>query len=128
MYPTFNDPIIPLGKATSATDVGSTVAISSASVESVLDISAHAAITELPTMRAKEASVRPVTDPPNHRTSPYAIRMIVRFLKILLVSEFYIKREYIDIRVYWDREELLLISTDMKGQKEDPRETLTRYR
>lgn len=33
-------------------------------------ISAHAAIIELKTMRPKEKSVRPVTEPPNQRTSP----------------------------------------------------------
>jgi hypothetical protein len=52
----------------------------------VVEISDQAAMTDDPTMRAKEARVRPVTDPPNHRTSPYAIRMMVRFLNILLVS------------------------------------------
>ena len=35
------------------------------------------------TMRPKEKSAMPVTVPPNHKTSPYAIRMIVRFLKIV---------------------------------------------
>lgn len=40
-------------------------------------------MTELRTMRPKENSAIPVTEPPNHNTSPYAIRMIVRFLKIV---------------------------------------------
>ena len=37
-------------------------------------------------IRAKEQSVRPVTRPLNMTTSPYAMRMMVRFLKILLDS------------------------------------------
>lgn len=46
-------------------------------------ISAHAAMTELSTIRPNEKSAMEVTEPPNHNTSPYAIRMIVRFLKIV---------------------------------------------
>jgi hypothetical protein len=84
-YPAFSDPITPLGKGTSAPEVGSTTAIS-AKDDKVLEISAHAAITDDPTIRANATRVRPVTDPPNQRTSPYAIRMIVRFLNILFVS------------------------------------------
>ena len=107
-YPALSDPITPLGSGTSAPEVGSTTAISAASVERVLEISAHAAITDDPTIKANEASVRPVTFPPNHRTSPYAIRMIVRFLKILQIisadGQLIADRR---IRVYRDREELL---------------------
>ena len=40
-------------------------------------------MTELRTIRPKEKSAIPVTEPPNHSTSPYAIRMIVRFLNIV---------------------------------------------
>jgi hypothetical protein len=35
------------------------------------------------TMRKKETRVSGVTEPPNQRTSPYAIRMMVRFLKMV---------------------------------------------
>jgi len=35
------------------------------------------------TIRPKEKSAMPVTVPPNHSTSPYAIKMIVKFLKIV---------------------------------------------
>jgi hypothetical protein len=86
-YPAFNDPITPLGRGTSAPEVGSTTAIS-AKDDKVLEISAHAAMTDDPTIRANATRVRPVTDPPNQRTSPYAIRMIVRFLNILIVSHY----------------------------------------
>ena len=105
-YPAFKDPITPLGRGTSAPEVGSTTAISAAIVDKVLDISAHAAITDDPTIRANATRVRPVTDPPNQRTSPYAMRMIVRFLNILIVS---CCSEVVGggVRVYWDREELL---------------------
>lgn len=85
-YPAFNFPMTPLGKGISAPEVGSTTATSAARVERVVEISAQAAMTDEPTMRANEARVRPVTDPPNHRTSPYAMRMMVRFLNILVVS------------------------------------------
>lgn len=47
------------------------------------EMSAHAAMIDDQTMSAKETSVRPVTMPWNMMTSPYAIRMMVRFLKIL---------------------------------------------
>lgn len=40
-------------------------------------------MTELRTIRPKENNAIPVTEPPNHSTSPYAIRMIVRFLNIV---------------------------------------------
>ena len=38
---------------------------------------------ELKTMRPKLNRVMLVTDPPNHSTSPYAIRMMVKFLKMV---------------------------------------------
>lgn len=40
-------------------------------------------MTELSTIKPKEKRDMPVTEPPNHSTSPYAIRMIVKFLKIV---------------------------------------------
>jgi hypothetical protein len=40
-------------------------------------------MTELKTIRPKEKRAMEVTVPPNQRTSPYAIRMIVRFLKMV---------------------------------------------
>ena len=40
-------------------------------------------MTELKTMRPKEKSAMGVTEPPNQSTSPYAIRMMVRFLKMV---------------------------------------------
>lgn len=46
-------------------------------------MSAQAAMTELKTISPKENRVRFVTEPPNHKTSPYAIRMIVKFLKMV---------------------------------------------
>lgn len=46
-------------------------------------ISAHAAIMELATINPNENRAIGVTEPPNQRTSPYAIRMIVRFLKMV---------------------------------------------
>jgi hypothetical protein len=49
-------------------------------------MSDHAAMMDEPTMRAKETRVRPVTLAPNMKTSPYAMRMMVRFLKMLWVS------------------------------------------
>lgn len=73
----------PLGRGTSAPEVGSTTAIPADKRARVVEMSAHAAMTDDPTMRKKAARVRPVTDPPNHRTSPYAMRMMVRFLKMV---------------------------------------------
>ena len=46
-------------------------------------ISAHAATTELRTIRPNEKRAEGVTLPPNHKTSPYAITMIVKFLKMV---------------------------------------------
>lgn len=46
-------------------------------------MSAQAAITELNTMRPNEKSAMDETAPPNQSTSPYAIRMMVRFLNIV---------------------------------------------
>lgn len=46
-------------------------------------MSAQAAITLLRTMSPKLSSARFVTLPPNQSTSPYAIKMIVKFLKIV---------------------------------------------
>lgn len=46
-------------------------------------MSAQAETTDDKTINPKESRAIPVTDPPNHRTSPYAMRMIVRFLKIV---------------------------------------------
>lgn len=46
-------------------------------------MSAQAAITELSTIRPKENRAMDETEPPNHNTSPYAIRMMVKFLKIV---------------------------------------------
>jgi hypothetical protein len=46
-------------------------------------MSAQAAMTDEPTMRANDTRVRPVTTPLNMNTSPYAMRMMVRFLKML---------------------------------------------
>ena len=46
-------------------------------------ISAQAAITELTTINPKEKRAEGVTLPPNHNTSPYAITIIVKFLKIV---------------------------------------------
>jgi hypothetical protein len=46
-------------------------------------ISAQAATTDESTIRPKEKRAIPVTEPPNQRTSPYAIKMIVKFLKIV---------------------------------------------
>ncbi len=40
-------------------------------------------MTELSTIRPKENSAIDVTEPPNHNTSPYAIKMMVKFLKIV---------------------------------------------
>jgi len=46
-------------------------------------MSAQAETTEDKTINPKERRANPVTDPPNQRTSPYAMRMIVKFLKIV---------------------------------------------
>lgn len=46
-------------------------------------ISAQAAMIELRTIRPKENRAIDETDPPNHKTSPYAIRIIVKFLKMV---------------------------------------------
>lgn len=46
-------------------------------------MSAQAAMMELKTIRPKERSVMLVTEPPNQSTSPYAMRMMVKFLKIV---------------------------------------------
>lgn len=54
-----------------------------ATLDSACWMSAHAAMTELKTMRPKEKSAMGVTEPPNQSTSPYAIRMMVRFLKMV---------------------------------------------
>jgi hypothetical protein len=48
-----------------------------------LAISDTAAIIEDKTMKKNETRVNPVTRPPNQRTSPYAIRIIVKFLKMV---------------------------------------------
>lgn len=40
-------------------------------------------MTELITIRPNEKRAMEVTEPPNHSTSPYAINMMVRFLKIV---------------------------------------------
>jgi len=40
-------------------------------------------MTELKTIRPKLRSVIGVTEPPNHNTSPYAIRMMAKFLKMV---------------------------------------------
>jgi len=45
------------------------------------DTSLHAAIIDETTIKINETIVNAVTRPPNHKTSPYAIRMIVKFLK-----------------------------------------------
>ena len=46
-------------------------------------MSAQAATRELKTIRPKENRAMEVTAPPNHSTSPYAMRIIVKFLKIV---------------------------------------------
>lgn len=40
-------------------------------------------MTELSTIKPNENKAIDDTDPPNHNTSPYAINMIVKFLKIV---------------------------------------------
>lgn len=82
-YPAFNDPMTLVGIGTSAPEIGSTTAIPADKRARVVEISAQAAMTDDPTINANAARVSPVTDPPNHRTSPYAMRMMVRFLKIV---------------------------------------------
>lgn len=46
-------------------------------------ISAQAAITELKTIRPNENSAIEVTEPPNQSTSPYAIKIMVKFLNMV---------------------------------------------
>jgi hypothetical protein len=46
-------------------------------------MSAQAATIELSTIRPNEKRVMEVTEPPNHSTSPYAIRIMVKFLNIV---------------------------------------------
>lgn len=46
-------------------------------------MSAQAAMMLLSTMRPKLIRAIPVTEPPNHSTSPYAMRMMVKFLKMV---------------------------------------------
>ena len=46
-------------------------------------ISAHAATMELSTMKPNDSKSNGVTLPPNQRTSPYAITIMVKFLKIV---------------------------------------------
>ena len=46
-------------------------------------MSAQAATTELRTIKPKDKSDNLVTEPPNQSTSPYAVMMIVKFLKIV---------------------------------------------
>lgn len=46
-------------------------------------MSAQAAITLDRAIRPNDSSAILVTVPPNHSTSPYAIRMMVRFLKMV---------------------------------------------
>jgi hypothetical protein len=52
-------------------------------VESACWMSAQAAMTDEKTMRPKEKSINGVTEPPNQRTSPYAIKIMVKFLKMV---------------------------------------------
>jgi hypothetical protein len=46
-------------------------------------MSAHAAMMELKTIKPNEKRAMGVTEPPNQSTSPYAMRMIVKFLKMV---------------------------------------------
>jgi hypothetical protein len=46
-------------------------------------MSAQAATTELKTIKPKDRSIKEVTLPPNQSTSPYAITIMVRFLKMV---------------------------------------------
>ena len=54
----------------SAPDVGSRTAAPVDSRARVVEMSDQAAMMDEPTMSAKETRVRPVTCPPNQRTSP----------------------------------------------------------
>ena len=69
-YPMLKPPIMPAGRGTSAPEMGSTTATPADMRVRVVEMSDQAAMTEEPTMRKKDASVRPVTDPPNQMTSP----------------------------------------------------------
>ena len=69
-YPAFSDPMTEVGMGTSTPEMGSSTAAPSDIRDRVEEISDQAAMTEDPTMRANAARVSPVTDPPNHRTSP----------------------------------------------------------
>jgi hypothetical protein len=40
-------------------------------------------MTELRTINPKEKRAMDETEPPNHRTSPYAIKIVVKFLKMV---------------------------------------------
>jgi hypothetical protein len=64
-------------------DMAETASSVSTSPLRALWISAQAATTELRTMRPKDRRARGVTLPPNHKTSPYAMTMMVRFLKMV---------------------------------------------
>jgi hypothetical protein len=46
-------------------------------------ISAHAATIELSAIKPKDSRSSGVTLPPNHRTSPYAMKTMVKFLKMV---------------------------------------------
>jgi hypothetical protein len=46
-------------------------------------MSAQAATRELRTINPNENKAMGVTEPPNQSTSPYAIKMMVRFLKMV---------------------------------------------
>jgi hypothetical protein len=72
MYPAFNVAILAVASALSC-PCDSRACL----------MSAQAAMTELRTMSPKEKRAIGVTEPPNQRTSPYAIKMIVKFLKIV---------------------------------------------
>ena len=67
-YPRLKPPTSTDESGTSAPDIGSTTATPVDA--SVVEMSDHAAMTEEPTMRKKATRVRPVTLPPNHKTSP----------------------------------------------------------
>ncbi len=65
-YPMFSADATPGSSGTSAPEVGSTTATPvEDTCDKVLEMSDHAAMTDEPTMRKKDASVRPVTLPPN---------------------------------------------------------------
>jgi hypothetical protein len=96
IYPVFSEPIVDPDTGMSRPDIGSNV---SGPEVHTFERSAHAAMTDDPTwlsalintegssrivtINAKATRVRPVTTPLNMNTSPYAMRMIVRFLKIV---------------------------------------------